>query len=146
MENKNLLSLIFSSIFVLCVVNAQQYTCPAYQAGVLIGGSGLGGINGQGLYGSSYLAQCCYYCLVVFNKTCAGYTYDSSNHQCFLATNIYYTQYGVSPCKLHFNYIILKQKVSEVHFLSLLEFEHEHITKSKNINLSFKLYSSFHSE
>lgn len=96
MQNQFLLSLILAALF--CAVTCQTgYTCPAYQAGVSIDGSGLGGVNG--LYGQSYLAQCCYYCLVVYNKTCAGYTYDSSNNQCFLASSISYTQYGVSACK-----------------------------------------------
>lgn len=96
MDYHLLLSLIVVSCFDL--INT-QYTCPSYQTGVQLYGSGLGGTNGDGRYQVSSLEQCCYNCLLIFQSKCAGYTYNSQNRVCFLATTIYFTQYGVSSGK-----------------------------------------------
>lgn len=96
MDYHFLLSLIVLTCFGL--INT-QFTCPPYQVGVQLYGNGLGGTNGDGRYQAASLQQCCYNCLSIFNTTCAGYTYNTQNAVCYLASVIYFTQYGVSPGK-----------------------------------------------
>lgn len=80
---------LLAIVSIMSLVGA-QYTCPPYQVGTAISGTGLGGVNG--LYQATSLAQCCYNCLVVFSSTCAGFTYNAQQGTCFLASSIQYYQ------------------------------------------------------
>ena len=88
---------LISMVSLMMAVSA-QYTCPPYQVGTSITGSGLGGVNG--LYQATSLAQCCYNCLVVFKSTCAGWTYNAQRGTCFLASSIQYYQNNMGTCNL----------------------------------------------
>lgn len=91
-----MLGLISMVSLTLMMAASAQYTCPPYQVGTSITGSGLGGVNG--LYQATSLAQCCYNCLVVFKSTCAGFTYNAQRGTCFLASSIQYYQNNMGTC------------------------------------------------
>lgn len=78
-----------------------QYTCPSSQSGIMVSGTGLGGINGY--YQAKSQAECCYNCFVVNQATCAGYSFFAPQNYCLLVSSIALTVPNVGSSKLILN-------------------------------------------